>query len=52
MPKQCHGIILKSLTKGSFASINNICDRLCENPLCSCANFELFLQFQNAITFT
>ena len=30
----------------------NICDRLCENPPCKRANFDLFLQFQNAITFT
>ena len=30
----------------------NICDWLCENPPCSRANFDLFLQFQNAITFT
>ena len=29
-----------------------ICDQLCKNPPCSCANFDLFLQFQNAITFT
>ena len=29
-----------------------ICDRLCENLPCSRVNFDLFLQFQNAITFT
>ena len=29
-----------------------ICDRLCENPPCLHANFDLFLQFQNSKTFT
>ena len=29
-----------------------ICDWLYENPPCSHANFDSFLQFQNAITFT
>ena len=28
------------------------CDQLCEKPPCSHANIDLFLQFQNAITFT